>query len=77
MQRAYRALNRQELVPTLIDGDTALTQSLAIIEYLDERHPEPPLLPSTPAGARAGARDRVGDRLRHPSAEQSARAATI
>jgi maleylpyruvate isomerase len=47
---AYRALNRQELVPTLIDGDTAVTQSLAIIEYLDERHPEPPLLPSTPAG---------------------------
>jgi maleylpyruvate isomerase len=47
---AYRALNRQALVPTLIDGDTALTQSLAIIEYLDERHPEPPLLPSTPAG---------------------------
>jgi maleylpyruvate isomerase len=47
---AYRALNRQELVPTLVDGDTAVTQSLAIIEYLDERHPEPPLLPSTPAG---------------------------
>jgi maleylpyruvate isomerase len=45
---AYRALNRQELVPTLIDGDTAVTQSLAIIEYLDERHPEPPLLPETP-----------------------------
>jgi maleylpyruvate isomerase len=47
---AYRALNRQELVPTLVDDDTAITQSLAIIEYLDERHPEPPLLPSTPAG---------------------------
>jgi maleylpyruvate isomerase len=47
---AYRALNRQELVPTLIDGNTAVTQSLAIIEYLDERHPEPPLLPSAPAG---------------------------
>ena len=47
---AYRALNRQELVPTLVDGDAAITQSLAIIEYLDERHPEPPLLPSAPAG---------------------------
>jgi len=46
---AYRALNRQELVPTLIDGETVVTQSLAIIEYLNERHPEPPLLPSTPA----------------------------
>lgn len=47
---AYRALNRQELVPTLTDGETVVTQSLAIIEYLDERHPEPPLLPATPAG---------------------------
>jgi maleylpyruvate isomerase len=42
-------------VPTLIDGDTAVTQSLAIIEYLDERHPQPPLLPPTPA-ARARVR---------------------
>jgi maleylpyruvate isomerase len=47
---AYRAVNRQELVPTLIDGETVVTQSLAIIEYLDERYPEPPLMPSTPAG---------------------------
>jgi maleylpyruvate isomerase len=47
---AYRGLNRQQLVPTLIDGGTVVTQSLAIIEYLDELHPEPPLLPSTPAG---------------------------
>src|ERR1700719_4458219 len=46
---AYRSVNRQELVPALIDGDAALAQALAIIEYLDERHPEPPLLPSTPA----------------------------
>ncbi len=41
----YLELNPQGLVPTLIDGDTVLTQSLAIIEYLDETHPEPPLLP--------------------------------
>jgi maleylpyruvate isomerase len=47
---AYRSLNRQQLIPTLIDGDAVVTQSLAIIEYLDETHPEPPLLPSTPAG---------------------------
>jgi maleylpyruvate isomerase len=46
----YQTLNPQELVPTLIDGDTVLTQSLAIIEYLDERHPAPPLLPANPAG---------------------------
>ena len=41
----YRRYNPQGLVPTLIDGDQSFTQSLAIIEYLDECHPEPPLLP--------------------------------
>jgi maleylacetoacetate isomerase len=45
----YRGVNPQGLVPALeIDGET-LIQSLAIIEYLDETHPEPPLLPATPA----------------------------
>ena len=47
---AYRALNPQELVPALEDEGRILTQSLAIIEYLDETHPEPPLLPADPAG---------------------------
>src|SRR5689334_15358807 len=46
---AYRALNPQQLVPALADGEAIVTQSLAIIEYLDERHPLPPLLPATPA----------------------------
>ena len=41
---AYRMLNPQGLVPVLVD-ETALTQSLAIIEYLEEAYPEPPLLP--------------------------------
>jgi maleylacetoacetate isomerase len=45
----YRKLNSDALVPALvddtIDGATALTQSLAIIEYLEETHPVPPLLP--------------------------------
>jgi maleylpyruvate isomerase len=43
----YRKLNPDALVPALIDDAStpALTQSLAIIEYLDETHPEPPLLP--------------------------------
>ena len=41
----YRALNPQMVVPTLIDGETKLFQSLAILEYLDEKYPEPPLLP--------------------------------
>jgi maleylpyruvate isomerase len=46
---AYLALNPQGLVPALEDGSgTVLTQSLAIIEWLDETHPEPPLLPRDP-----------------------------
>src|SRR3979411_1950184 len=45
----YLAINPQGLVPTLQDdGDIILTQSLAIIEWLDETHPEPPLLPQHP-----------------------------
>jgi maleylacetoacetate isomerase len=47
----YLALNPQGLVPSLVtDGGEVLTQSLAIIEWLDETHPAPPLLPSDPAG---------------------------
>jgi maleylacetoacetate isomerase len=42
----YRALNPQMVVPTVLDGETKLFQSLAILEYLDEKHPEPRLLPS-------------------------------
>lgn len=52
---AYLRENPQGLVPTLIDGDVGIGQSLAIIEYLEETHPEPPLLPPTPA-ARARVR---------------------
>jgi maleylacetoacetate isomerase len=52
---AYRAINPQMVVPTLIDGDIELFQSLAILEYLDETHPEPPLLPTDPV-ARAWVR---------------------
>jgi len=44
----YRELNPNELVPTLADDRGTFTQSLAIIEYLDERYPEPALLPSAP-----------------------------
>jgi maleylpyruvate isomerase len=42
---AYRALNPQALLPTLDHDGRIITQSLAIIEYLDEIHPNPPLLP--------------------------------
>jgi maleylacetoacetate isomerase len=45
----YLALNPQGLVPMLVaDDGTVLTQSLAIIEYLDEAYPAPPLLPAAP-----------------------------
>jgi len=54
-QPDYLRRNPQGLVPTLIDGTHTLTQSLAICEYLEERHPTPALLPSTPA-ARARVR---------------------
>jgi len=49
-QRAagYVAINPQSLVPFLEDGDVRTAQSLAIIEYVEERHPSPPLLPATP-----------------------------
>src|SRR5258706_14704156 len=44
----YKAVNAQGLVPTLEIGGLRLTQSLAIIEYLDEKYPEPPLVPRDP-----------------------------
>ncbi|GAB4173436.1 MAG: maleylacetoacetate isomerase [Wenzhouxiangellaceae bacterium] len=51
----YLELNPQGLVPTLVHGDLVLTQSLAILEYLEEIRPDPPLLPTDPA-SRARAR---------------------
>ncbi len=52
---AYKQLNPQGLVPTLQDGDLRITQSLAILEYLDEKYPTTALLPSD-SGQRAKAR---------------------
>lgn len=52
---ALRNANPQGLIPTLFEGDVVLSQSLAILEYLEETHPEPALLPEDP-GARARVR---------------------
>ncbi len=49
LQPAYKAINPQALVPALEDDGRLLTQSLAIIEYLDEAYPAPPLLPKDSA----------------------------
>jgi maleylpyruvate isomerase len=45
---SFLAINPQGLVPALEADDAVLTQSLAIIEWLDETHPNPPLLPKDP-----------------------------
>ena len=48
LAEAYRAINPQQFVPALdVDGDV-MVQSPAIIEWLEERHPQPPLLPGHP-----------------------------
>jgi maleylpyruvate isomerase len=57
LMAAFKVINPQGLVPALVlDDDTVLTQSPAIIEWLEERHPTPPLLP---AGAEARAHVRA------------------
>jgi maleylacetoacetate isomerase len=51
---AYSAVNPQALVPALLDEGRLLSQSIAIMEYLEETHPSPPLLPKdAPGRARA------------------------
>ncbi len=44
----FAAVNPQRLVPALVDGPVTLIQSVAMMEYLEETHPEPPLLPADP-----------------------------
>ena len=61
-EAAYRAVNPMMALPALVDGEgPILFESLAIIEYLDETHPNPPLLPARRPGPRAavGVRDIV------------------
>ncbi|PPR09501.1 MAG: Maleylpyruvate isomerase [Alphaproteobacteria bacterium MarineAlpha11_Bin1] len=47
---SYKEINPQGRVPTLVDGDKILYQSMAIIEYLDETNPDPAFLPDDPLG---------------------------
>lgn len=50
LQPPFNTLSPSRLVPLLKDGDALLGQSIAIVEYLDETHPAPPLLPADPLG---------------------------
>ncbi|MFM2130347.1 MAG: maleylacetoacetate isomerase, partial [Pseudomonadota bacterium] len=45
----FTRMNPQQLVPVLVDGEEAISQSLAILEYLDETHPAPSFLPGSAA----------------------------
>ncbi len=67
----YRALVPAGTIPALVDGDFTLTESDAIIEYLDERYPSPSLLPGD---ARDRARARMVSRLHDFRVEPSLRA---
>jgi maleylacetoacetate isomerase len=50
-EESFRAINPQMLIPALIeDGGPVMFQSMAIMEYLEETHPQPPLLPRDPQG---------------------------
>jgi maleylacetoacetate isomerase len=50
-QTAYKSVNPQSVIPSLVEDDgNVLFQSMAIMEYLDEVHPNPPLLPKDPRG---------------------------
>ncbi|WP_036139917.1 maleylacetoacetate isomerase [Luteibacter sp. 9135] len=50
LKPAYRELSPQAQLPTLVDGDRTLRQSMAILEYLDETRPDPALLPADAQG---------------------------
>jgi maleylpyruvate isomerase len=52
---AFGALNPQHMVPVIVEGEAVITQSVAILEWLEETRPEPPLLPRDPV-ARARVR---------------------
>jgi len=71
----FCAVNPMMALPALIDGEgPILFESLAIIEYLDETHPNPPLLPRDARVPRACAGARTNRRLRFAPADRAARA---
>ena len=49
-QAEYQSINPQGIIPTLVDGDISIGQSLAIMDYLEESYPEPALYPQSIAG---------------------------
>jgi maleylacetoacetate isomerase len=67
-QADYKSVNPQMVVPSLVEDDgNVLYQSLAIMEYLDETHPNPPLLPKDPRGrARVRALSQITVADTHP-----------
>ena len=67
-QADYKSVNPQMVLPSLVEDDgNVLTQSLAIMEYLDEVYPEPPLLPADPRGrARVRALSQITVADSHP-----------
>jgi glutathione S-transferase len=74
-EAAYRAVNPMMALPALIDGEgPILFESLAIIEYLDETHPNPPPAAARRPGPRACAGPRTNRRLRFTPADRAARA---
>ena len=76
-EEAFRKVNPMMAIPALIDGDgPALFESLAIIEYLDETHPNPPLLPKDPKG-RARVRGLAQTRRRRLASADRAAGARI
>ena len=72
-EAAYRKVNPMMALPALIDGDgPALFELLAIIEYLDETHPEPAAVATRRPRPRPGARPGADRRRRFPSADRAA-----
>ena len=67
----YLAVNPQGLIPALVDGDHVLTQSLAIIEYLEETPSRAAVSPRRSGGAGSGSRAGARSQLRDASGQQS------